>query len=97
MGYPHRMLSLFEPAGFIDNPGPQRFQMCGNYLADRLPHLLVIPGTVREQLLELLRINPQALGHRFDRFTFPGQQQPFDIKCRPLSPFTPAHRLGEGA
>jgi len=60
------MRALFEPASFIDNPGPQRFQMRGDYLADRLSHFLVIPGTVREQLLQLLRIDSQTLGHGLD-------------------------------
>ena len=32
MRHPHRMLSLFEPAGFIDNPTPQRFQVRRDYL-----------------------------------------------------------------
>ena len=69
--------------------------MRGDYLADRLPHFLLIPGTVREQLLELLRIDSQTLSHGLNRFAFPGQQQPFDIKCRTFPPFAPAHRLGE--
>jgi hypothetical protein len=41
------MLSLFEPAGFIDNPSPQRFQVRRDYLTNGLPHR-VASASVRD-------------------------------------------------
>jgi hypothetical protein len=45
-----------------------------------LPHHSLRPGTVGDELLELLAVNAKALGHRLDRFTLAWHQQPLHIE-----------------
>ena len=61
----HRVLPLFQPSGFIHNPGFQRLQMGNDFLPDGGPYALVAPGAARDQLLQDLRVHPQARRQRF--------------------------------
>ena len=72
---PHRVLSLFQPAGFIHYPGFQRLQVGNHFLPDRSPHGFIAPRTTRHQLLQCLRVHVQAGRHGFDRFALTGHQQ----------------------
>ena len=92
----HRVLPLFQPSGFIHNPGFQRLQMGYDFLPDGGPYALVAPGAARDQLLQDLRVHPQARRQRFDRLALARHQQAFDVVGRCPPPLASSERGHQG-
>jgi hypothetical protein len=51
------MLTLFNPAGFVDNPGLDRFEVRHYFSTNHLPQCGLVPRTIGHELLKPLRIN----------------------------------------
>ncbi|MEN9631900.1 MAG: hypothetical protein RL077_304 [Verrucomicrobiota bacterium] len=72
----HRVPTLLQPAGLIDNPRFHRLQVRNDLLAHHRPQRRIAPRTVADELLQPLRLHAQPLRHRLNRFTLPGISNP---------------------
>ena len=75
------MPALFEPAGLVHDPGHRRGERAHDLPPNGCPHLSLFPRAVGDKLLELLGLDTQALGHRFDGLALAGQEQPLHVKA----------------
>jgi len=80
MRYSNRMLSLLEPARLINDPSRQRLHHRHHFPPNGPPHLLLIPRTVGDELLQLLAVSSQPLGQGLYGFPLPGHQQALHVK-----------------
>jgi hypothetical protein len=54
-GHSDRMAALFEPAGFVDDPGFGRLDVRQHLAADHPPEVVLIPGAIGHKLLQPVR------------------------------------------
>ena len=89
MSYSDRFLSLLEPARLINDPSRQRLHHRYDFPPNGPPHLLLIPGTVGDELLQLLTVSSQPLGQGLYGFPLPGHKQALHIERSPLATLAP--------
>src|SRR3990172_6379827 len=87
MGDPDRVMPLLDPTHLIHHPRLDRLQMGDHLQANRAPHGFIAPRAAANQLLQTLRIQPQAFGHRLNRFVMSRHQQTSHIAAGCHTPF----------
>src|SRR5258708_4339048 len=89
-----RMLHGFRKRSLVHHPIDRLRSMVGQPPGQTSLNLRYLPWTLVEELVQPLFIRPgDPLGHRLHRLALPVQQQALNINLRPLSTFTPPHRL----
>jgi len=74
MLHAHRMRALLDPSGFVDHPVFRHAQYRQDVASQSASDRVLVPGTVRQKLLQPLNVNPQTARHRLHRLAMSGQQ-----------------------
>jgi len=86
------MTALFGKTGVVDDPGRRQPQLLFHPLRQLAAHRLPGPGTLSHELLQGLHLGAgHAPGQRFDRFSFPLQQQALYIKRAVMAALRASH------